>query len=211
LKQSKQKKDTLDWFVPYEDMKKNEILEPIFANVKKSGGNILDIGCGNSTLGIDLWNDGFQKVCCIDFSDVVIKHMNERCGMKEGLNFLKMDVMDLKMEDNSMELVIDKGTLDAVLFNENFEDRAFQMNKEISRILKLGGHFIMISFARPKHRLKFLCHKEFSWSVELAHQFNKQRNLFYLYILTKRLPIENDSFYDHFNEYFTDSSDSDND
>jgi len=37
---------------------------------------ILLIGCGNSSLGYDLWLDGFTNIECMDYAESVIERMN---------------------------------------------------------------------------------------------------------------------------------------
>ena len=39
---------------------------------------VLELGCGNSTLGHDLHELGYGPVVCVDFSDVVIEQMQHR-------------------------------------------------------------------------------------------------------------------------------------
>jgi 2-polyprenyl-3-methyl-5-hydroxy-6-metoxy-1,4-benzoquinol methylase len=38
----------------------------------------LIIGCGNSNLGIDMKNDGFENIVNIDYSEVVINKMKNK-------------------------------------------------------------------------------------------------------------------------------------
>ena len=47
---------------------------------------ILVLGCGNSSLSVELWGDGFKHVTSVDLSPVVIQNMRERseaAGMPE--------------------------------------------------------------------------------------------------------------------------------
>lgn len=37
---------------------------------------LLLIGCGNSSLGFDLWQDGFTNIECMDYAESVIERMN---------------------------------------------------------------------------------------------------------------------------------------
>ena len=62
----------------YEELK--EYLKSILEKKNKDYKNYkyLIIGCGNSNLGIDMKKDGFVNVWNIDYSEVVIKKMQEK-------------------------------------------------------------------------------------------------------------------------------------
>lgn len=84
--------------------------------------DILVVGCGNSTLSADLYNVGYQSMVSIDLSDVAIRQMNQIHGQdRPGLTFVKMDVTDMTFEENRFSCVLDKGTLDAMMTNNDAE------------------------------------------------------------------------------------------
>ncbi|MCH7568349.1 MAG: class I SAM-dependent methyltransferase [Nanoarchaeota archaeon] len=59
-----------------------------------NGNKILDLGCGDGEHGIYFKNQGFDVVG-IDISESFLRIANEK-----GLNVLKMDIEDLKFDDN---------------------------------------------------------------------------------------------------------------
>jgi ubiquinone/menaquinone biosynthesis C-methylase UbiE len=63
-----------------------------------------------------------------------------------------MDVRDLKYEDNSFDLAIDKSTIDALLCGDNSYLNVAIMTKEIQRILKVGGIYMIVSYGQPENR-----------------------------------------------------------
>ncbi|TRY74390.1 hypothetical protein TCAL_04600 [Tigriopus californicus] len=120
--------------------------------------DILVVGCGNSTLSADLYNVGYQSMVSIDLSDVAIRQMNQVHGLERpGLSFVKMDVTDLAFEENRFSCVLDKGTLDAMMTNNDAEVQTTidKMFSEIERVLRLGGRYICISLLQP-HILDFI-------------------------------------------------------
>jgi EEF1A lysine methyltransferase 4 len=66
------------------------------------------------TLTSDLYHAGYRDQVSIDFSPKAIAIMAER-EAQLNLEWQVMDVRDLKFPDNSFDIAIDKGTLDAML------------------------------------------------------------------------------------------------
>ncbi|XP_077757798.1 eEF1A lysine and N-terminal methyltransferase isoform X4 [Canis aureus] len=100
---------------------------------------VLVIGCGNSELSEQLYDVGYQDIVNIDISEVVIKQMKERnASRRPQMSFLKMDMTQMEFPDASFQVVLDKGTLDAVLMDE--EEKTLQqvdrMLAEVGRVLQ---------------------------------------------------------------------------
>ena len=65
-----------------------------------------------------------------------------------------MDVTNMNsLENNSFDAVIDKGTMDAVLCGSSSYLKAVIMMKEVQRVLKTDGVFILISSGKPDNRV----------------------------------------------------------
>ncbi|KAM6218574.1 eEF1A lysine and N-terminal methyltransferase isoform 2-T2 [Rhynchocyon petersi] len=100
---------------------------------------VLMIGCGNSELSEQLYDVGYQDIVNIDISEVVIKQMKEHnASRRPQMSFVKMDMMQMEFPDASFQVVLDKGTLDAVLTDE--EEKTLQqvdrMLAEVGRVLQ---------------------------------------------------------------------------
>ena len=65
----------------------------------------------------------------------------------------------MDFEEDSFSVVLDKGTLDALMTDESPEvvDKAHALFKEISRVLKLGGRYICVSLAQEHIIRNALC------------------------------------------------------
>jgi hypothetical protein len=66
------RKQAFEWYGEYPQFK------GLLANYLKqytSNPNILTIGCGNSAMSSQMYDDGFQSIINIDFSEVVISEM----------------------------------------------------------------------------------------------------------------------------------------
>lgn len=79
---------------------------------------MLIIGCGNSSLGYDLWKEGFTNIDNIDYAESVIKRMKEKYEGEtesEQLRWQCMDMMNMEYEDALFDVVIDKATMDVIM------------------------------------------------------------------------------------------------
>ncbi|KAM7055274.1 eEF1A lysine and N-terminal methyltransferase isoform 2-T2 [Molossus nigricans] len=109
---------------------------------------VLVIGCGNSELSEQLYDVGYQDIMNIDISEVVIKQMKERnANRRPQMSFLKMDMTQMEFPDASFQVVLDKGTLDAVLTDE--EERTLQ---QVDRMLAEVGRVLQVLFLVPQGR-----------------------------------------------------------
>ncbi|KAM5239018.1 eEF1A lysine and N-terminal methyltransferase isoform 3-T3 [Ctenodactylus gundi] len=103
---------------------------------------VLVIGCGNSELSEQLYDVGYQDIVNIDISEVVIKQMRERNATRRPqMSFLKMDMTQMEFPDASFQVVLDKGTLDAVLTDE--EEKTLQ---HVDRMLAEVGRVLQVPF-----------------------------------------------------------------
>ena len=117
------------------------------ARMIKEKINTLVLGCGNSPFSQEMFDDGFTSITNTDISDVCIDQMKFKYKFTHpSIKWEVMDVKEMKYPDSTFNLVIDKFTLDAVL-NENqpFVQVAIML-KEVQRVLKKGGYYVLISY-----------------------------------------------------------------
>jgi hypothetical protein len=133
--------------------------------VKNGPISIIEIGCGDVPLGRDLalgvkqlepetgikTEHIFKKVVCTDYSESVIRAMKEEQSQKEGaddkdtnnklpLVYEVADARKLPYADNCFEMVIEKGTLDAMLSDKELgATNCRSIVAECARILAIGG------------------------------------------------------------------------
>ncbi|CAG8796433.1 14507_t:CDS:2, partial [Racocetra persica] len=104
---------SFDWFKTYKDLK------PLFdEHLQNKGVSILMLGCGNSTLSEDMYDAGYHNITNVDFSEIVIENMRNRCIDKVGMSWLVMDIRDLTFPEETFDVIIDKGTMDALMGDE---------------------------------------------------------------------------------------------
>ncbi len=78
-------------------------------NYIKPNYKILVLGCGNSKMSEDMYNDGYKFITNMDYSSIVIDSMRDRCHLLDEMLWLTMDINNLKFENNTFDCVIEKG------------------------------------------------------------------------------------------------------
>ena len=183
---------TFDWLEDYDTIK--PILEEI--GISKSS-RILNVGCGNSEFSEKMYEDGYTHNYNIDIADNVIAFMKERNKNKQGLHFEVMDVKEMKFKDETFDCVIDKSTIDALLCGEHSFMNVALMTKEISRVLKTGGIYFIISYGSPDNRMVHLERDHLAFDIQI-YTIKKQddeessEKIHYGYIC-KKLPNANEN------------------
>ncbi|XP_038650887.1 eEF1A lysine and N-terminal methyltransferase [Scyliorhinus canicula] len=137
----------------------------------KPKDKVLVVGCGNSELSEQMYDVGYHGITNIDISEVVIDQMKERNATRRPtMAFMKMDMMQMEFGDSQFQVVLDKGTLDAVMTDESDGtlhnvDRMFA---EIGRVLQVGGRFVCISLAQEHIAKKAMSHfLQQGWPVRI--------------------------------------------
>ena len=154
---------TFDWLENYSSLK--DIISTL--NIPKETGQILNLGCGNSEFSENMYCDGYKNIINIDISHNVIKAMKERNKDKVGMVYEVMDVRDLKYEDNTFDLAVDKSTIDALLCGDDAFINVAKMIKEVQRVLKVGGYYMIVSYGTPEYRMLHLNRKFEKFKIEI--------------------------------------------
>ncbi|XP_022919129.2 eEF1A lysine and N-terminal methyltransferase homolog [Onthophagus taurus] len=125
----------------------------------RPNNKVLIVGCGNSTLGNDLYDVGYKTITNIDISHTVIKHMKKANEQKRpDMNFIQMDATNMSFDNEYFDAIIDKGTLDALMPNDK-ESTIIEIDKyleEINRVLKNGGKYLCISLLQEHILIKLI-------------------------------------------------------
>ena len=133
-----------EWYLNF------DVLETFVTSIISSkDDNILELGCGNSTLSNDLSKVGYTSITSIDYSDVAIEQQKKNYPTN-NVNYLTVDAtnMSKKFKNNKFDCIMDKATLDSMMSGD--EKIAIKMIKEICNILKNKGTYIIISHVDPE-------------------------------------------------------------
>lgn len=130
---------------------------------------ILNLGCGTSMLSRALYLAGRTRLVNIDISSSCIELMKSKCAAQRDMEWLVMDATDLKFENESFDIVIDKATSDVFMAVKKSElgparDLVLKLFEEAWRVLRPNGLFIIITRFRP--RKEALLFNKMGWTVE---------------------------------------------
>eukprot|EP00884_Botryococcus_braunii_P023150 jgi/Botrbrau1/9519/Bobra.0211s0010.1 len=147
-------------------------LKELASTICQPGKRVLVVGCGNSELSAQMYDDGCTDITNIDFSpgvirDMMVKHIRARPSMR----WLVMDMTQMKFEDGSFDVVVDKGGLDALMGEESGASRQAggALLSQVKRILKPeGGTYLCVSLAQPHVLETLLGHMGAGWGVEIG-------------------------------------------
>lgn len=98
-----------DWLKGY-----SEFAPFLLKNIDKSD-RILILGCGNSSLGEEMYDAGFHNIVNIDYAENVVEFMRERNKGRPLMKWITMDILDMQFADESFDIAIDKATMDAFM------------------------------------------------------------------------------------------------
>ncbi|KAG2668755.1 hypothetical protein I3843_14G005900 [Carya illinoinensis] len=84
------------------------------------------------------------------------------------LKYMQMDVRNMSFfPDESVDSVIDKGTLDSLMCSTDAPINSAQMLAEVSRLLKPGGIYMLITYGDPTVRMPHLSRPLYKWKTVL--------------------------------------------
>ena len=118
-----------------------------------------------SEISENMYDDGYHNIINVDISSVVISQMSKRNAKRDLMVYKQMDVRDLKYENGTFDLEIDKSTIDALLCGDHAFYNVAIMMKEIQRTLKVGGTYLAISYGKPENRISHFVREFLSFEV----------------------------------------------
>lgn len=120
---------------------------------------IIDLGCGNGTLLMELAREGYSKLTGMDYSENAITFA-KTISAEENLTDINYEVGDILNEEScsafehKYEVCHDKGTYDAIsLMADDFNKLKMSYIKIVKKILTDSGFFIITSCNWTKSEL----------------------------------------------------------
>ena len=155
-----------EWYVSW------TVLKPFMLSYISQCEKILHVGCGTSTLGIDMSISGVKEVVNIDISKTVIEKMKEKEKeysnlIKNKIKWMVKDVTTIEMwcKDNQFDAVVDKGTVDSFCCSDISAKILTDVFRGISKVLKANGYFIVISNGSEEVRNMFFDNSIYRWRL----------------------------------------------
>ncbi|KAB2017635.1 hypothetical protein ERO13_D08G162500v2 [Gossypium hirsutum] len=151
-----------DWYQRYSS------LRPFVRRYVPTSSRVLMVGCGNALMSEDMAKDGYEDIMNIDISSVAIDMMRRKYEFVPQLKYMQMDVRDMSFfPDESFDSVMDKGTLDSLMCGTDAPISASRMLGEVSRLLKPGGTYMLITYGDPSARMPHLNRPVYGWNIFL--------------------------------------------
>lgn len=116
--------------------------------------SVLDVGTGNGLLLQELFKQGFADLTGTDYSEGAI-NLAQNLARRDGFTSIKLmvdDVLETKL-DKKFQLVMDKGTLDAIGLHPDGPIKRIMYWESMSRLVAPGGLLVITSCNNTKEEL----------------------------------------------------------
>lgn len=88
---------------------------------------ILDLGCGNGHFTLKLMESGWSKVSALDYSEKAVEFAKKLINSDNDDRIFQADILSSATIPekylNSFDIIVDKGTFDAISLNPNFSGK----------------------------------------------------------------------------------------
>ncbi|KAF4037536.1 Methyltransferase domain [Phytophthora infestans] len=178
---------------------------------------VLIAGTGTSRLPLEMALDGYTDIVAVDYAANVIEKMQTRSKENNwGVRFLEADLTQMKgWESNSVDCVVDKGCLDAMLLQpetdavdtnwklvapESPDDLSDVKNsmQQLARVLRPDGLLFFLTFGSPSNRVNMFdwtsdTEECMEWDILQCLEMSPTRSQhtfvtrFYLFVVRKKL------------------------
>ncbi|KAF6199113.1 hypothetical protein GE061_007138 [Apolygus lucorum] len=108
---------------------------------------IIDLGCGNGMMLIELAREGYNNLTGVDYCESAIE-LSKSIIKTQSMDHIKLQVADLTQDCNLgvFDIVLDKGTFDAIsLSPEDAQSKKLIYLKNVSKMLNDAGLFVITS------------------------------------------------------------------
>lgn len=141
-----------------------ELIQDVVGPDGGAGRAALHVGCGTSTLGADLLRaDVCGSVTNTDTSATAVAEMARAHGDEGCCTWLADDCTASALPDAAFDLVVDKGTMDALGFGEGGAGRVGRMVLEMHRLLRPGGVLIQFTDEPPERGRAEVLRRGVAW------------------------------------------------
>ncbi|XP_068164120.1 citrate synthase-lysine N-methyltransferase CSKMT, mitochondrial isoform X2 [Antennarius striatus] len=157
-----------EWFFGFDAVR--DFIMPLLQTTPDSDAllRVVDMGCGISALGPCIYRHSPLPVwvTCADISPIAVKLMQEHIrgkavephSLSSKLEFVELDCTQLHkhFSSGSVDLIVDKGTTDALLRSEEGKEKASLVLKQCLKVLRSSGSLLQFSDEDPDARMLWL-------------------------------------------------------
>ena len=154
------------------------------------GGSILFVGCGTSTMPLELYDlhEGKSHIMCLDYSPSCIEQLAQSWGpTRENMSFLVGDATRLENMpaiadgDERIDAIIDKGLIDALMCGEGWNGDVERLLASAAKQLRHNGLYVLVSYKLSSATKQFLLDvgKKYglAWTFDLEDKGNNRVSL----------------------------------
>lgn len=159
---------SFDWFFSFDTVR--HFIMPLLQSQSHQDPllQVLDMGCGTSSLGPSIYRHSSLpcRVTCADISPVAVRLMQEHfqaeaiqpLNLSSQLEFVELDCTQLhkRFSSGTVDLIVDKGTTDALLRSKEGSGKASTVLKQCLKVLRVSGSLLQFSDEDPDARLLWL-------------------------------------------------------
>jgi hypothetical protein len=122
-------------------------------------------------LGASLYDDGYKNITNTDISEVVISSMRSlHSSLRPQMEWLIADCTNMftpttNLQRHSFDVIIDKATMDTLLFRHKTIDGISLIHKMLHQVYSLlaeNGIYIWIT---SRKRFSYLVNKQYPWQI----------------------------------------------
>eukprot|EP00249_Psilotum_nudum_P016861 c26026_g1_i1 orf=235-1395(-) len=158
-----------EWYGDWEDLTELLAQHCELVPTKYPPPRILVPGCGNSDLSARMYDAGFKHIVNIDFSKVVIAEMlRHHIRARPEMVWRIMDMTQMQFPNDSFDIVLDKGGLDALLGEPEQETTpAINFLSEAKRVLRVEGRYACVTLAQKHVIVLLLSNFRHGWQISI--------------------------------------------
>ena len=121
-----------------------KMIDWITSNKIPMNASILDVGCGNGHLSLELYKSGYSNIIGIDYSENAISLAQAISRkMNAEIHFQKLDFLTDSL-NTKFDLILDKGTFDAISLSSKESFKEVYLS-QIANHLSKNGIFLITS------------------------------------------------------------------
>ena len=164
--------ENFEWFFGFDSVR-DFILPLLQQHTAAAPLHVLDLGCGTSALGPSIFQHSPVQVSvtCADISPIAVRLMREHVAARDvvappppprhplsSLGFLELDCGEMfaHFGADGLDLIVDKGTTDALLRSRDGGRKAGHVVRQCLRTLRGSGRLLQFSDEDPDARLLWL-------------------------------------------------------
>lgn len=180
-----------EWFFGFAPVR--DFIMPLLQNTSRADSllQVLDMGCGTSALGPCIYKHCPAPVwvTCADISPIAVRLMQEHVRaqtiqpghVSSQLEFVELDCTQLQQHfaSHSIDLIVDKGTTDALLRSKEGKGKAGEVLRQCLEVLRSSGSLLQFSDEDPDARLPWLETEARMLANVGVQEVGEERGVFY--------------------------------